>query len=212
MKPPFTFDPQRGQLRNADGDSLASIPTGEPETGHRIAATLAARHGLAIPESAPPGILADVVKRLRKQVERTEQLCTMVNDFSVKLGLGKKKVNAEDWTEEARELLAKLASPAPVDAEDGTPVSPAVLARGESCHVATYHTRTGLVALTVTRHGTANGVSYYSYTGKHGAGSGHSAKYVAETVKFMLQSHRGVHLAEGQLDEMRAAGLSPALV
>lgn len=65
MKTQFTFDPHFGQLRNRDGDSIACIPKGEPETGLRIAASLNACAGLALPENVKPGILAELVTASR---------------------------------------------------------------------------------------------------------------------------------------------------
>lgn len=65
-------------------------------------------------------------------------------------------------------------------------------------HVATYHTRTGLVALRIEKLTEFNGRITYSYQGKHGAGSGHPLPHVQSTVRIMLASHRGIRLAEGQ--------------
>lgn len=48
----------------------------------------------------------ELVAALEKQVAHTEQLAGMANRFAAQLGLGK-KVNPEDWTDQARAALAK---------------------------------------------------------------------------------------------------------
>lgn len=65
-------------------------------------------------------------------------------------------------------------------------------------HVATYHTRTGIVALSITKHTDSSGDVSYSYRGKHGAGSGHRLPHVQSTVRLMLECHRGIRLVDGQ--------------
>jgi hypothetical protein len=46
-----------------------------------------------------------MLRACKKDVERIEHLCGMVNDLAAKLGIGK-KVNAEDWTDMALEAIA----------------------------------------------------------------------------------------------------------
>lgn len=52
--------------------------------------------------------LAELSTRLEKSVAQINQLCGMVNSYAGQLGLGR-KVNAEDWTEEARASLSNFA-------------------------------------------------------------------------------------------------------
>lgn len=63
--------------------------------------------------------------------------------------------------------------------------------------IATYHTRTGKVALEIRRLTNHQGRATYSYMGKHGAGSGHPLSHVQSTVRLMLRSHRGIRLVSG---------------
>lgn len=44
---------------------------------------------------------------LKKDIQKIEQLCGMVNDFSRKLGLGR-KVRSEDWSDTAAAAITKL--------------------------------------------------------------------------------------------------------
>lgn len=55
---------------------------------------------------------AALVEALERQIKHTDQLAGMVNRFADRLGLGK-KVNAEDWTDQARAALQL--------AKEGTP-------------------------------------------------------------------------------------------
>lgn len=64
-------------------------------------------------------------------------------------------------------------------------------------HIATYHTRTGKVALRIENHTDHKGKVTYNYDGKHGAGSGHPLHHVQQTLRLILQSHRGIRLAAG---------------
>lgn len=47
------------------------------------------------------------IKALRESEKRIVELCRMVNNYSVKLGLGK-KVNAEDWADVASDAIKRL--------------------------------------------------------------------------------------------------------
>lgn len=76
-------------------------------------------------------------------------------------------------------------------------------------HVATYHTRTGKVALKIDKTTRRDGTAFYSYTGKHGAGSGHPLEHVRHTVKLMLWSHPGIRLREG-VDVLKASESHPS--
>ena len=48
----------------------------------------------------------DLLAALIRQVKHTDQLADMVNGYADQLGLGK-KINAEDWTDQARAAIAK---------------------------------------------------------------------------------------------------------
>jgi hypothetical protein len=48
----------------------------------------------------------ELLRACRKDAERIEQLCDMVNGYAIKLGMGK-RVNAEDWSDLARAAIAK---------------------------------------------------------------------------------------------------------
>lgn len=58
--------------------------------------------------------------------------------------------------------------------------------------LATYHTKSGIVAATVRKHGPDS----YSWTGKLGAGSG-GLEHVRQSVVSALNHSRGVRLASG---------------
>lgn len=49
----------------------------------------------------------EVARALKQDIDRINQLCAMVNHFADKLGLGK-KVNAEDWTDNAEAMLKSV--------------------------------------------------------------------------------------------------------
>jgi hypothetical protein len=50
----------------------------------------------------------EMLAALKKSERYILQLCDMVNDLAIKQGLGR-KVYPEDWTEPAREAIAKAA-------------------------------------------------------------------------------------------------------
>jgi methanogenic corrinoid protein MtbC1 len=56
--------------------------------------------------SLTEGKMDDCQKALKADIERINQLCVMVNSYAIQLGLGK-KVNADDWTDAARDALTK---------------------------------------------------------------------------------------------------------
>ena len=50
---------------------------------------------------------AELLAALAKSRQRIDNLCSMVNDFSVRLGDTQRKVRAEDWTDKADAAIAK---------------------------------------------------------------------------------------------------------
>lgn len=64
--------------------------------------------------------------------------------------------------------------------------------------ISTYTTSRGNIALEVSRHTGHDGQITFSYTGKHGAGSGHGLEHVKDTVRVMLATHKGIKLVSGE--------------
>jgi hypothetical protein len=52
------------------------------------------------------------IKALKESEKRIIELCRMVNNYSIKLGLGK-KVNADDWADVASDEIKRLHSIVP---------------------------------------------------------------------------------------------------
>lgn len=65
--------------------------------------------------------------------------------------------------------------------------------------LAIYHTRTGQVAFEVKRFTSPSGRVSYSYTGKHGAGSGGDLQHIKDVIAMTIRSKPGVHLVSGSL-------------
>lgn len=65
-------------------------------------------------------------------------------------------------------------------------------------NLATYHTRTGLVSMTISEWVNRGGKKSYSYTGKHGAGSTTDLEHIRDIIRSNFRHHRGIRLVQGK--------------
>ena len=63
--------------------------------------------------------------------------------------------------------------------------------------IAIYHTAKGHVAYEISSSVSRTGAVVYSYTGKYGAGSGHSIEVMKRMISTDLFTRRGMHLVSG---------------